>query len=157
MPQGVPGSVPMNPSQMPQGVPGSAAQNAVAPPDPATAMKNMTPEQKNMFGSMTPDQQSQFLQMLATDFAGKGAAAESDMSRADAIRQGEGPQGRFVGQNTYVAASPLEHLASGMQKYRANEDFKASRTARDSAATDSDALRKRAMEMIGGRSGLLRQ
>lgn len=45
------------------------------------------------------------------------------MSRADAIRGQQGPQGATAG-GIYVAANPLQHLAHGINQYRAGKDYK---------------------------------
>lgn len=42
---------------------------------------------------------------------------QSQLKRADALRTTPGAQGREVGR-TYVASSPLEHLAVGLQRYQ---------------------------------------
>jgi len=124
--------------------------------DPSQLISQLSPEQQSIFQNMPPEQQTQFLTLLSQDFGAKGAAAESDMSRADAIRREAGPQGRYAG-GMYQAANPLEHLAKGMQNYKAGNDFRGSREARDASISDADALRKRAMEQMVSRSQALRQ
>jgi len=145
MNQGPPGMQPM-PAQDPSLPPQLGGQG----PDPAQYINQMTPEQKSMFSQMAPEQQQQFLQLLASDFEGQMSTAESDMTRADAVRQGEGPRGRYAG-GMYVAANPLEHIASGMQKYQANKDFKTAQTARGDASTRAEELRKQTMDMLAGK------
>lgn len=134
----------------------SALRGSPNPHDPSEVMRQLTPDQRAKIAALPSAEQAQALAMLAADFGQRGAAAENDMARADAIRTQAAPQGRQLSGNTYVAANPLEHLASGMQRYRANEDYKKSRTARDTAMSDADAVRKRAMEQLVSRSDALR-
>jgi small-conductance mechanosensitive channel len=47
----------------------------------------------------------------------------SQMKQAQALRSRQAPQGREVG-NVYVAANPLEHLASGIERYKAGKQVK---------------------------------
>ena len=51
------------------------------------------------------------------------------MALAEGIRNMAQPEGRQAGR-AYVAASPLEHLATGLQKYQANKELKALKEAR---------------------------
>ncbi len=47
------------------------------------------------------------------------------MQRAQALRKTPGAQGREVGPyNVYTAASPLEHLAVGLERYQGGRDTK---------------------------------
>ena len=48
----------------------------------------------------------------------------AQMKRAQALRQTPSAQGREVG-NTYVASSPLEHLATGLQRVIGQRDVNA--------------------------------
>ena len=48
---------------------------------------------------------------------------DDQMSQAAALRDAEGPEGMYT-KNMYVAANPLSHLASGVEKYRARKDVK---------------------------------
>lgn len=47
---------------------------------------------------------------------------EKDMARATALRDKEGPRGRHTRNNIFRAANPLEHLASGIDKYQGRQD-----------------------------------
>jgi len=51
---------------------------------------------------------------------------DRQMAQAEALRDKAGPQGRggLGTRNTYVAANPLEHISSGVEKYRAKKDIK---------------------------------
>jgi hypothetical protein len=58
---------------------------------------------------------------------------DEQRAHAQALRDAEGPKGiGGIGRmNTYVAASPLSHLASGVSKYRAKKDLKKLRGKED--------------------------
>lgn len=60
------------------------------------------------------------------------------MERADAIRGQQGPQGATAG-GIYVAANPLQHLAHGINQYRAGKDYK---TAKEAIPGTLDQIRR---------------
>jgi hypothetical protein len=115
----------------------------------------MTAEQQAQAAQMNPEQLEQFIALLAGDFGGRGTAAQDDMTRADAIRNEGGPAGRTAG-GVYQAANPLEHLASGMRRYNANEEFKQAKGERGKAMTDAEGLRGKMMQMFENRSNVIR-
>jgi len=59
--------------------------------------------------------------MIGKDFALEGDDASVDMLRADALRSG-GAEGRQT-RNAYVAASPLEHIASMLQNVKQQKAY----------------------------------
>ena len=125
------------------------AGSAEAPP--------LTPEQQQQVSLLTPEQQAEFYAALARDYGGAVQAGQSDMNRADAIRGAAGPQGRNSGR-VYSAANPLEHLASGIEKYRAKGDYDMAKEIRDSAMTDKDEMIAREMARFGAsRPDMLRR
>lgn len=115
----------------------------------------LTAEQQNQLSQMTPEQQTQFLTLLAGDYSGRGAAASEDMSRADALRHWKAPGMRQAGGMT-IAANPLEHIAKYMQAKGAQGDYDTAKTGRESAMSDAEDLRGRAMKGLVSRSDALR-
>ena len=112
---------PAYPVQSPQ-MPAQAAQvsdqaaGAVSPSSPAPAA---TPEaqQASMWDRLGADGMETLLNQGGID---------EQRTQAEYLRNKEGPTGiGGIGRmNTYVAANPLSHLASGVEKYRAKKDIK---------------------------------
>jgi hypothetical protein len=78
---------------------------------------------------------------------------DEQREQAQYLRNKEGPTGiGGVGRmNTYVAASPLSHLASGVEKYRAKKDLKRLRDEENAAnQTIIDILRNKKQEPVYG-------
>jgi hypothetical protein len=89
-----------------------------------------------------------FLSMMLADpefaktLAGMGVYGDSQgllgqqLSRMHELSQVQQPEGRNVG-HTYVAASPLEHMAAAMQRYKGMQGMQ-STAAQQQALVDQD-------------------
>ena len=66
------------------------------------------------------------LAALSRDYAGLQAAAQTRQQRGYEMASEKGPQGTELGgkYSTYVAANPLEHLASGLRRYKGYKDMR---------------------------------
>jgi hypothetical protein len=111
----LPVAPPQAPAQAPPQVSDQAA-GAVSPSSPAPAA---TPEERQ--ASLMDRLGPEGLELLLNQ-----GGIDEQREQAMYLRNKEGPQGlRGIGRmNTYVAASPLSHLASGVEKYRAKKDIK---------------------------------
>ncbi len=69
------------------------------------------------------------------------------VQRAQALQDAPGPRGRHTGR-TYVAANPLEHIASGLNRFRGMQEERDSRQRLDEVAQEQARLR--AMLLRGG-------
>ena len=92
------------------------AAGAVSPSSPAPAATPET-QQASLMDRLGPEGLETLLDQGGID---------EQRDQAMYLRNKEGPQGLGgVGRmNTYVAASPLAHLASGVEKHRAKKDIK---------------------------------
>jgi hypothetical protein len=83
------------------------------------------------------------LQQLSMDYEGRGDALKDDLTMAydqfsTPTAEGDtGPSGNPYAVS--IAASPLEHLAVGMQKYQGAKDIKATRTKREALSKSQEA------------------
>ena len=118
-------------------------------------LDNLTPEQRAQFMQLSPEAQDEFIRLLTTDYGGRAAVAEDEMSRADALRFNPQAQGRRA-RGVYVAASPLEHIADVLRHRKGTKDFEAARQRRDTAMSRQDELRRRIADQTAMRSGALR-
>lgn len=89
-----------------------------SPMGPSQSLAGSRPsEQEGFYDRMGPEGLEGLLGMKGMD---------RQMEHAQALRDKEGPTGMGgIGtRNTYVAANPLSHLASGVEKYRAKKKIK---------------------------------
>tara|TARA_R110000824_G_scaffold175624_1_gene354288 strand:- start:6518 stop:6979 length:462 start_codon:yes stop_codon:yes gene_type:complete len=97
--------------------------------------------------SATPEQ----LELLA------GAISRDDeygtlggqLATAEALRTAPGPEGRRT-RGGYVAASGLEHLASGIGKYQANKEVKKGRERQGELRDTNTSTRALMMSLLQG-------
>ena len=61
-------------------------------------------------------QNPEFAQQLARDFAAEQGVLDDQMSYAEGLRDTATPEGRQAGR-VYVAANPLEHIGTGLNRY----------------------------------------
>lgn len=110
-------AVPIGPPSMPQGPPEQMvtdqAAGAVSPSSPAPVA---TPEaqQASLMDRLGPEGFETLLNQGGID---------EQRDQANLLRNQEGPKGMHT-RSMYVAANPLSHLASGVEKYRAKKDIK---------------------------------
>jgi len=69
---------------------------------------------------------------------------------AEALRYGEGPEGRQAGR-VYVAANPLEHITRGAQRFKAAKDMKQLGTEREGLLQDIRTGRSMFGNLLRGR------
>lgn len=83
------------------------------------------------------------LEQLSMDYEGRGDALKDDLTMAydqysTPTAEGDtGPSGNPYAVS--IAASPLEHLAVGMQKYQGAKDIKATRGKREALSKSQEA------------------
>ena len=133
------------------------AMNGMGPPAPGPAP--MGPPAPPMAGAQNPNQtmmearRAQIMAMpegpekdaaiaaLVADYQGLGAAAEDQQSFGAKAALMDMPEGVQTGgkYGTYVAASPLEHLAAGLRTYGGYKDMGQARDARQKLADEKQA------------------
>lgn len=100
-------------------MPAQVSDQAAGNVSPSSAEPAATPEeeQADLLTRLGPEG----LEMLLDQ-----GGIDEQREQAMYLRNKEGPQGvRGIGRmNTYVAANPLAHLTSGVEKYRAKNDIK---------------------------------
>lgn len=104
------------PAQAPGGAQPPAADDNVSPFIRKMRSLGYT---KESFQNLSPEERA----ALARDWGGERADLGAQMVQAQALRDAPGPEGTRAG-GMYIAASPLEHLTSGVSKYRAGKDLK---------------------------------
>ena len=124
----------MQPMQTPQ------APAAQAPQGP---MSNTIYQQRLMeIKSMPPGpQQEAALAKLARDYQGEQAAAARQSSQGMEMSGTPTPQGTQTGgrYGTYVAANPLQHLASGLRQYKGYKGMKKAEDKLEGLSKDKQA------------------
>jgi hypothetical protein len=149
--EGIPqsGMTPMTPMRGGAGRQGGAGGvGGAAGADPQALIAQLTDEQKTMLqqkmASMTPEEASAYLTSLASNWQNMATDAQAKISRADLLRQNT-PQGREAG-GVYVAANPLEHIASAANNYQQRQRAEAGEGELASARAGETDVRKAAME-----------
>lgn len=100
--------------------------------------------------ALPPEEQEAQMQRMFRDYAGEEAIFSEQAATAKALRGKAGPEGRSHG-DVYVAANPLEHIASGIEKYRAGEDYdEAMQGMEDLSTSRSEGIRGVAELFAGG-------
>lgn len=90
---------------------------------------------------LPPDQQAEILPKLAQDYEGRETSLRDDLETNYAMLTQDAPRGEVAGNNqfsVYVGASPLEHLASGIQKYSAGKGIRENRAGLEKLSTDKE-------------------
>ena len=90
---------------------------ATLPPEvqQAALSKMQDPKFMQWFQSLAPEEQQQAIERLAMDYQGQNAVADDQMMAAQMLRDTEGAEGQQIG-DVYVAAHPIEHIASAMKQ-----------------------------------------
>lgn len=113
-------------------------------PDPASFVAQLSPEQRSQLeakrGSMSPEAWGEYITSLTQNFTEMGADAQSDMSRADALRQ-DTPEGRTTSGGRYQSANVLEHLSQVLNNRKRQGEYDTGRGQREDARTRADAVR----------------
>ena len=76
--------------------------------------------------TLSESEAAEWFKQFATDYAIQGGDAQEAMTRADSLRVKQ-PGMRGDPRGFQIAASPLEHIGSGMQNYQANKQYKQGR------------------------------
>ena len=76
----------------------------------------------------TPEQIEAVMQMFGAQE--EGQYAQQDLAQAQALQNAPGPRGRHAGR-TYVAANPLEHLGTALQRYGGRRDANDARSRQE--------------------------
>ena len=105
-------NTPQAPQQQPQ-----APQQPQQPQQAAMVLqaKMQDPKFSAWFNSQSPEQQQQVLAQLSTDYKGQGGVANDQLAIAQGLRSTPSAEGRQAGR-VYVAANPLEHIASAYKQ-----------------------------------------
>jgi len=90
------------------------AAGAVSPSSPAPAAPVAPAAGESFYDRMGPEGLEGLLGMKGMD---------RQLEHAQALRDKEGPKGMHT-RSMYVAANPLSHIASAVEKYRAKKDIK---------------------------------
>ena len=97
-------------------------------------------------GTMPPEELSVALDALSTPYEAERSDLRDELSQNYDQLTAQGPQGQMAGNNqfsVYVGANPLEHIASGINKYQAGKGLKQNRA-------DLDALSKKEQSATAG-------
>ena len=83
-------------------------------------------------------QKAALLAKMARDYQGEQSAAETQQSQGFEMAMSPGAKGTHLGgkYSTYVAANPLEHIASGLRQYKGYKGMKEAREALGSLSKD---------------------
>ncbi len=93
------------------------------------AMLQQNPQLMARIQQMAPQDREAFMAQLFQDYQGQESVISDEQAKAEALRGTATPQGMQTGSAGFVAANPLAHLASGIQKgmgnYQAREALEA--------------------------------
>ena len=104
----------------------------------------MYENERNRIAAMPPGPAKEAaLAALLRDYAGERDTAKADRELGAELIMEDGPSGTQIGgrYSTYVAASPLEHLASGLRKYKGFKDYRKGQDELDQLSKDSQKAR----------------
>jgi hypothetical protein len=126
------------------------ADQQVTPEEQQFLQQSMTnPNVIKQLEGMPPEERAAFMRKMYQDYTGQEAINTEAMSQADLLRSGGTPQGVHAGQQ-YVAASPLSHIAKGMNQYSGTRDYKAAQDEIAARSKDkSDVLAQFAAMQAG--------
>lgn len=91
--------------------------------------------------SLPEAEQQAAIAKLTADYEGRETTLRDELENNYALLTDKGPEGQVAGNNqfsVYVAASPFEHLASGMQKYQAGKSVKSAREGLEGLSKDKE-------------------
>ena len=80
------------------------------------------PDIREHIANMSEEDRYDFMEQLFRDYTGEQSGLEYQRDTADELRNRAGPEGRSQG-DVYVAANPLEHLASGLSRRKAGGEY----------------------------------
>ena len=106
---------------------------------------SMYEQRRNQIAAMPPGAQKEAaLAALLRDYQGQTAAAENDMARGQGMADTPMAQGQQLGgrYSTYVASSPLEHLATGLRQYQGNKQAKTAKEKLEELSTQQQQARE---------------
>jgi hypothetical protein len=85
-------------------------------------------------GALSGPEREKAIAELSTNYEGRKESLRDDLTMSYDQYSSPTPEGRMTSGNQfgyYQAASPLEHIASGMQKYMGGKGMKEARTERE--------------------------
>jgi hypothetical protein len=133
----------------------SSMQERGRPLSEQDAWNTLTDEQKAQVGNLPPEAQAAFITQMMGDFGAAAGDAQSDMTRADALRQGPINSGGYAG-GVYVGSSPLEHIGRAMHNKNRQAEYDTALGERNQAREDDTAKRTMLGEQMFSRSDALR-
>lgn len=89
-------------------------------------------------GRMPEDEREAYIRNLFRDYKGESEVLNEQVAQADALRNSEGPQGRYT-HNAYTAANPLEHLNQGIRGVKGEIDYAHGMDAKKAMSADKTA------------------
>jgi len=98
---------------------------------------------------MDPAQREQYMQGLFADYQGQDAINTDEAAMAAELRNKSGAEGRQAGR-VYVAANPLEHLASGLERNQARKDLGAAQDRRRDMSAQKAAATQQTGQIMAG-------
>ena len=96
-----------------------------------------------------PEQRAAQIEALTKAYEPTREDLRSEIARNYDTLMGPSPQGQMAGNNAfsvYVGANPLEHLASGINKYQAGRDIRSQREELKNLSKEESAATSRVMQ-----------
>lgn len=119
------------------------------PPQPPQMMGPPQPQQSGSpLGDIPPEVLAELLALGGIEGQLGDLAGQEQL--AQMLRYRQGPEGRQAGR-VYTAANPLEHLAHGIQGYRAGQELKQIPGQREDLRNQQMAGRERFVELLRNR------
>jgi hypothetical protein len=133
----------------------SSMQERGRPVSEQVAWNTLTDEQKAQVDNLPPEAQAAFITQMMSNFGAAATDAQTDMTRADALRQGAPTSGGYAG-GVYVGSSPLEHIAQVVNNKKREGEYDTALGERAKAREDDTAKRTMLGEQMFSRSDALR-
>lgn len=98
---------------------------------------------------LPPEQRAAEVEALTKAYDPMRSDLRSEIERNYNTLMGPSPQGQMAGNNqfsVYVGANPLEHLASGINKYQAGKDIRSQREELKKLSQEEGAATSRVMQ-----------
>lgn len=128
------GDVPATPS-----APAGSQMTAPAP--------NEMERLRQYIATLSPEEQEAFMQAMFADYEGESGELEQQRSMAEELRGTPGAEARSYG-GIYTAANPLEHLSSGIDRYRGVREGQAAQTAAGGITEQRGLAQRRMAEAL---------
>lgn len=99
-------------------------------------------QQLESVAQLPPEQQAEVIRQLSQDYEGRDKTLRDELETNYGLLTQQSPQGQVAGNNqfsVYVGASPLEHLASGIQKYQAGKGIREGKKGLEGLSADKEA------------------